>query len=49
MRAYRKGGRKSKAMEAMLDGLADAEIERLAVHYASQRARSVVYVILPPK
>lgn len=49
MRAYRKGGRKSKAMAAMLDGLSDAEIERLAAHYASQRARSVVYVILPPK
>jgi len=49
MRAYQKGGRKSKAMAAMLDALPDAEIERLAAHYASQRARSVVYVILPPK
>jgi cytochrome c553 len=29
--------------------LSDAEIERLAAHYASQRARSVIYVILPPK
>ena len=49
MRAYRKGERKSKAMTAMLDGLADAEIEHLAAHYAGQRARSVVYIILPPK
>ena len=49
MRAYQKGERKSKAMAAMLDGLADAEIERLAAHYAGQRARSVVYLILPPK
>jgi len=49
MRAYRKGGRKSKAMTAMLDGLSDAEIERLAAHYAGQRARSVIYVFLPPK
>jgi cytochrome c553 len=49
MRAYQKGGRKSKAMAAMLDGLSDAEIERLAAHYASQRARSVIYVFLPPK
>ncbi len=49
MRAYQKGERKSKAMAAMLDGLADAEIERLAVHYAGQRARNVVYIILPPK
>jgi cytochrome c553 len=49
LRAYQKGGRKSKAMTAMLDALSDAEIERLAAHYASQRARSVIYVILPPK
>lgn len=49
MRAYQKGGRKSKAMAAMLDGLPDAEIESLAAHYASQRARSVVYIVLPPK
>jgi cytochrome c553 len=49
MRAYRKGGRKSKAMAAMLDGLSDAEIERLAAHYASQKARSVVFVFLPPR
>jgi cytochrome c553 len=49
MRAYQKGGRKSKAMSAMLDALSAAEIESLAAHYASQRARSVVYLILPPK
>jgi cytochrome c553 len=49
MRAYQKGERKSKAMAAMLDGLADAEIERLAVHYSGQRARSIVYILLPPK
>ncbi len=49
MRAYQKGGRKSKAMAAMLDALSDAEVESLAAYYAGQRARSVVYVILPPK
>jgi cytochrome c553 len=49
MLAYRKGERKSKAMSAMLDGLSDGEIAALAAHYASQRARSVVYVALPPK
>jgi cytochrome c553 len=49
MRAYQKGQRKSKAMAAMLDALSAAEIESLAAYYASQRARSVVYVILPPK
>ncbi len=49
MRAYQKGGRKSKAMAAMLDALSAAEIESLAAYYASQRARSVVYVLLPSK
>lgn len=49
MRAYLKGTRKSKAMAAMLDGMSDADIERLAAYYAGQRARSVVYLILPPK
>jgi cytochrome c553 len=49
MRAYRKGERKSKAMAAMLDGLSDAEIAALAAHYASQRARSVLFVFLPEK
>jgi cytochrome c553 len=48
MRAYRKGDRKSKAMTAMLDGVSDAEIENLAAYYASQKARSVVYIFLPP-
>lgn len=49
MRAYQKGERKSTAMAAMLDGLSDADIEGLAAHYARQRARTVVYVILPAK
>jgi cytochrome c553 len=49
MRAYQKGVRKSKAMAAMLDGLSDADIENLATHYASQRARGIVYLFLPPK
>ena len=49
MRAYQKGERKSKAMAAMLDGLSEADIAALAGYYASQRARSVVYVPLPSK
>jgi len=49
MRAYRKGDRKSNAMAAMLDGVSDADIDSLAAHYARQKARSVVYVPLPPK
>ena len=47
MRAYMKGGRKSKAMIAMLEGMGDSDIVELAAHYARQRARTVVYVPLP--
>lgn len=49
MRAYRKGERKSTAMSAMLDGMSDDEIMDLAAHYASKKARSVVYVPVPIK
>ncbi|MDP1535727.1 MAG: c-type cytochrome [Burkholderiales bacterium] len=49
LRLYRKGERKSKAMTAMLDGLSDADLDGLAAHYASQKARAVVFVPLPPK
>jgi len=49
MRAYRKGDRKSRAMAAMLDEVSDADIDALAAHYARQKARTVVYVSLPPK
>jgi cytochrome c553 len=48
MRAYRKGERKSKSMSAMMDGIDDSEIENLAAHYARQKARTMVYVALPP-
>ncbi len=49
MRAYQKGERKSTAMSAMLDGLSEADVDGLAVHYARQKARSVVYMPLPSK
>ena len=49
MRAYRKGERKSTAMNAMLDGMSDDEIADLAAHYSRQKARSVVYVPVPAK
>jgi cytochrome c553 len=48
LRAYQKGERKSPEMAAMSPLLTDADIEGLAAYYARQRARSVVYVILPP-
>ena len=47
LRAYQKGVRKSPEMAAMSDGLTDATVEGLAAHYARQRARSVVYLVLP--
>lgn len=47
MHAYQKGERKSAAMASMSHVLTDAEIEGIAAFYARQRARSVVYLILP--
>jgi cytochrome c553 len=48
LRAYKKGERKSKEMAVMSEGLDDALVDGLALHYARQRARGAVYVILPP-
>jgi cytochrome c553 len=49
MRAYQKGERRSTAMTAMLDGISEAGVRDLAIHYARQKARSVVYVPLQAK
>ena len=49
LRAYQSGARKSTAMAAMSDALKEHDIVALAAHYARQRAKSVVYVTLPPK
>jgi cytochrome c553 len=49
LKAYRTGDRKSPQMAAMSEGLAEADVENLAAYYARQKARSVVYIILPPK
>ena len=49
LQAYRSGARKSTAMAAMSGALTDADIENLAAHYARQKARAMVYVILPGK
>ena len=43
------GARKSVAMAAMSGALTDADVEGLAAHYARQKARAVVYLILPAK
>jgi cytochrome c553 len=36
-------------MAAMADGLSAADVEGLAAYYARQKARGVVYVMLPAK
>jgi len=46
---YRTGARKSPQMQAMSDVLTEGDVENLSAHYARQRARAVVYVILPAK
>lgn len=47
LKAYRSGARKSPAMTAMSKVLTEADIGKLAAYYARQKARAVVYVILP--
>jgi cytochrome c553 len=46
---YRTGVRKSRRMAAMSDVLRDQDISGLAAYYAYKKARSVVFVTLPPK
>ncbi len=46
---YRTGARKSPQMAAMSDVLTERDVENLATYYASQKARAVIYLILPPK
>ena len=47
--AYRKGDRKNTTMAAMASVLTEAEVENLALHYAQQKARAVVYMTQPGK
>jgi cytochrome c553 len=49
LHAYQTGARKSAAMAAMSGVLTDVDVENLAAHYARQKARAVVYVVLPGK
>jgi cytochrome c553 len=49
LHAYRTGERKSPQMAAMSGVLTEADVENLAAYYARQKARAVVYVILPAK
>jgi cytochrome c553 len=49
LHAYRTGERKSPQMAAMSEALTEADVENLAAYYARQKARAVVYVMLPGK
>jgi cytochrome c553 len=47
--AYRTGARKSQAMAAMSTALSAADVKDVAAYYSRQKARAVVYVVLPAK
>ena len=49
LHAYRTGARKSPQMAAMSEALTETDVENLAAYYARQKARAMVYVILPSK
>jgi cytochrome c553 len=49
LQAYRTGARKSPQMAAMSDVLTDQDISNIAAYYTRQKARGVVFVILPSK
>jgi cytochrome c553 len=48
LRDYQSGTRKSPQMAIMSDVLTDQDISNLAAYYSHQKARGVVYVVLPP-
>jgi len=49
LHAYRTGTRKSPQMAAMSDVLTEQDVENLAAYYAAQKARAVIFIILPAK
>jgi len=49
LHAYRTGEHRDSRMAAMSEGLTEADVENLAGYYARQKARSVVYVVVPSK
>jgi cytochrome c553 len=49
LHAYRTGERRSPQMAAMSDVLTETDVESLAAYYARQKARAVVYVMVPAK
>jgi len=49
LEAYRTGARKSQAMAAMSTMLTAADVRDVAAYYSRQKARAVVYVVLPAR
>ena len=49
LHAYREGVRKSPQMAAMSSALTEQDVENLAAYYASQKARAVIFLELPPR
>lgn len=49
LHAYRTGARKSTAMAAMSAVMTEDDVKEIAGYYARQTARSVTYVVLPPR
>jgi cytochrome c553 len=49
LHAYRTGERKSPQMAAMSEALTETDVENLAAYYSRQKARAVVYIMLPAK
>jgi cytochrome c553 len=49
LHAYRRGERTSPQMAAMSAVLTEANVEDLAAHYARQKARAAVYIVLPAR
>jgi len=49
LHAYRTGERKSPQMAAMSEVLSETDVESIAAYYAHQKARAVVYIMVPAK
>jgi len=49
LQEYRAHQRKNSAMVPMAEGLSEADVDNLAIYYAHQKARAVLFVPLPGK
>jgi cytochrome c553 len=49
LQAYQRGERRNSVMAAMSGSLTDADVAGLAAHYARQKARAFVFVMVPAR